>query len=285
MKKLTFQNLFRTISLIIAISVLASLAACTGTVQGKSDVQKKTLTIGHRGYSGKYPENTIKAFKGAFKYGFDGVECDVWENKGGVLLVHHDSTITRMTGKSGYIWNLKIGQRDKFPIVNGSNIDKYKKGSLIIPTLTETLKVVSKNKGYFILHVKNENGYKMSSKGVKKIIRLLDRYKMKKKTIIIGRKSGIKNLLKSGYKIALNISPGSAEELKSEVKWCKKNGIKNLCVIKMDQMKVLGTEKKFAKYCKKHGLEFGMYTTPDNKAYKMLTRLGAKFAMSDDYVA
>lgn len=35
------------------------------------------LLFGHRGYSDRYPENTMLAFKKAIESGFDGIETDV----------------------------------------------------------------------------------------------------------------------------------------------------------------------------------------------------------------
>ena len=35
------------------------------------------IKLGHRGYSSKYPENTMLAFKAAIDGNFDGVETDV----------------------------------------------------------------------------------------------------------------------------------------------------------------------------------------------------------------
>ena len=35
------------------------------------------IKLGHRGYSDKYPENTMMAFKAAINGNFDGVETDV----------------------------------------------------------------------------------------------------------------------------------------------------------------------------------------------------------------
>lgn len=37
----------------------------------------KILNIAHRGYSGKFDENTMIAFKKAVKYGADGIEAGV----------------------------------------------------------------------------------------------------------------------------------------------------------------------------------------------------------------
>lgn len=39
----------------------------------------------HRGFSGKYPENTMLAFKKALEAGADGIELDVQMTKDGRL--------------------------------------------------------------------------------------------------------------------------------------------------------------------------------------------------------
>ena len=51
----------------------------------------------HRGYSGKYPENTMLSFQKAAETGCDGIELDVQTTKDGVLVVIHDEAIDRTT--------------------------------------------------------------------------------------------------------------------------------------------------------------------------------------------
>ena len=45
-----------------------------------------TKLFGHRGYSGKYPENTLLAFQKAIEAGADGIELDVQFSKDGKLV-------------------------------------------------------------------------------------------------------------------------------------------------------------------------------------------------------
>src|SRR5690625_5210271 len=49
--------------------------------------------IAHRGYSGKYPENTMTAFKAAERSLADGIEMDVRFTKDKQLVVIHDETV------------------------------------------------------------------------------------------------------------------------------------------------------------------------------------------------
>ncbi len=57
----------------------------------------------HRGYSGKYPENTMLAFREAEKAGTDGIELDVQLTKDGELVIIHDETLNRTTTGTGYV--------------------------------------------------------------------------------------------------------------------------------------------------------------------------------------
>ena len=57
----------------------------------------------HRGYSGKYPENTMLAFQEAAKTGCDGIELDVQLTKDGKVVVIHDEAVDRTTDGSGKV--------------------------------------------------------------------------------------------------------------------------------------------------------------------------------------
>lgn len=61
------------------------------------------LLFGHRGYSDKYPENTMLAFTKAIEDGFDGIETDVHKTKDGKLVLCHDEKIDRTSDGKGYI--------------------------------------------------------------------------------------------------------------------------------------------------------------------------------------
>lgn len=52
-----------------------------------------TKNFAHRGFSGKYPENTMLAFEKAVEIGADGVELDVQLKKDGEVVIIHDETI------------------------------------------------------------------------------------------------------------------------------------------------------------------------------------------------
>ncbi len=55
----------------------------------------------HRGYSGKYPENTMLAFEQAVESKAQGIELDVHFSKDGKLVIIHDELLKRTTGEEG----------------------------------------------------------------------------------------------------------------------------------------------------------------------------------------
>ena len=75
---------------------------------------KKMKVYAHRGYSGRYPENTMMAFRKAAETGCDGIELDVQLTKDGVVVVIHDEKIDRTTDGAGYVKDYTSEELRKF---------------------------------------------------------------------------------------------------------------------------------------------------------------------------
>lgn len=68
---------------------------------------EKTLLFAHRGFSGRYPENTPLAFrKTAEETDADGIESDVHITRDGELVIFHDAAVERTSNGTGYIKDL-----------------------------------------------------------------------------------------------------------------------------------------------------------------------------------
>jgi len=61
------------------------------------------LVVGHRGFSGVAPENTVASFKKAMEIGVDMIELDVHLSKDGQVVVIHDDTLNRTTNGKGKV--------------------------------------------------------------------------------------------------------------------------------------------------------------------------------------
>ena len=72
-----------------------------------------TKIYAHRGFSEKYPENTMLAFRKAAELGVEGLEIDVHLTKDGELVVMHDENTVRTTGVNALIKDLTLEERRK----------------------------------------------------------------------------------------------------------------------------------------------------------------------------
>ena len=75
---------------------------------------KPPLIAAHRGSSGVAPENTIAAFRQAIADGADMIELDVRMTSDFELVVLHDRTVRRTTGRKGRIRNLSLNDLHSF---------------------------------------------------------------------------------------------------------------------------------------------------------------------------
>ncbi|MBQ8474922.1 MAG: glycerophosphodiester phosphodiesterase [Clostridia bacterium] len=126
---------------------------------------KKSL-YAHRGLhrSPDIPENSLSAFKLAIAKGY-GCELDVHLLRDGGLAVFHDSTLNRMTGENGNIYDL--GENDlKNYKLNGT--------SDTIPLFSEVL-ALFENKAPLIIELKTDKNNAVAL--CEAVFKLLDSYK------------------------------------------------------------------------------------------------------------
>ena len=102
--------------------------------------------IAHRGlHTLQLPENSLGAFKNAVNCGYP-IELDVQLISDGNVIVFHDYSLARMTGRDGYTKNLKTEELNKY------FLDKTE---YTIPTLEEVLSIVD-GQVPILIEIKNE---------------------------------------------------------------------------------------------------------------------------------
>lgn len=94
----------------------------------------KSKVYAHRGYSGRYPENTMLAFREAEKTGCFGIELDVQLSKDGEVVIIHDETLDRTTTGSGNVVDYTLEELRKF---NAAKLWPDKTDFEPIPTFDE----------------------------------------------------------------------------------------------------------------------------------------------------
>lgn len=85
---------------------------------------KKFINYAHRGASEYTPENTFLAFYTGLFMGANGIETDVQMTKDGILVLFHDDTITRLTGKEGAIADYTLEELREFTFGHNGYKDK-----------------------------------------------------------------------------------------------------------------------------------------------------------------
>lgn len=111
--------------------------------------QGKPVVTAHRGFSGRYPENTLLAFTKAVELGVDVVEFDVRESSDGALMIMHDISMDRTTDGKGPINGCSLAELKRLnatywkgPHDTGVRTD-VPDGEERVPTLEETLVVLA----------------------------------------------------------------------------------------------------------------------------------------------
>ena len=141
----------------ITTGVVSYFEIYTGTKETDNNIQafynnyptlfypNKFKLEAHRGYSDKYPENTLLAFEEAGKRSeYSGIETDVHRTSDGVFVLMHDSTIDRTTNGTGEPSAYTYEQLQAFYIDGGNGWDAKYANQLKIPKLTEYLAICRK---------------------------------------------------------------------------------------------------------------------------------------------
>ncbi len=147
-----------------------------GTVRASSIASEAKITS-HRGSSFEAPENTLPAIEKAIEEMTDYVEIDVQETKDGVVVVYHDSSLRRITGDTGRIWEYTYGELLLMDF-GGWFSEDY--AGTQIPTLEEVLELC-KGKAGLNIELKDN---KISETLVEKTLELVELYGMEGQVVI-----------------------------------------------------------------------------------------------------
>ena len=128
------------------------------------------INYAHRGASSYAPENTMEAFHLGIRMGANGIETDVQRTKDGILVLFHDDTILRMTGKPGKIQDYTYDELLTMPVSNYGLSGR-------IPRLEEFLEAFAHLDLQFAIEFKEAFTEQQT-------IDLLDRFQMQEKTVL-----------------------------------------------------------------------------------------------------
>jgi glycerophosphoryl diester phosphodiesterase len=111
----------------------------------RSFLERSTaIAFAHRGGGGEAPENTLPAFEAAVAMGYQYLETDVHLTRDGVLLAFHDSSLERLTDRTGRIGEMTLAEVRAADAgyafsPDGGDTHPFRGIGVVIPTLEELL--------------------------------------------------------------------------------------------------------------------------------------------------
>lgn len=203
----------------------------------------------HRGYSGKYPENTMLAFQKAAEVGCDGIELDVQLTKDGVPVIIHDEAIDRTTDGAGFVRDYTCAELSKF---NAGSVCGGAYGFQPIPSFEEYCKWVSQ--AGLVTNVELKSGVYYYAELEEKVMELVRRYGLTDKVLYSSFNHSslvqIKKLDSTRYCGALVPHEG----LGNAGYYCKKNGFEAY------HPGVKGLTEDTVKDCRENGIDVNVWT-------------------------
>lgn len=224
----------------------------------------------HRGYSGKYPENTMLAFREAALTGCDGIELDVQLTKDGTVVVIHDETIDRTTDGTGFVKDYTYEELKKY---NADMICKGKHGFESIPTFEEYC-IWAKDQE-LVTNIEIKTGVYYYEDLEEKTLELVRKYGLEKKVFFSSFNHVSLIRLKE---LAPEIQCGALLEhqgLGNPGYYCDRYGFE--CY----HPGFKGLTEDHVKSCKAHGIKINVWTVNDMAALEQLYDWGCDGAISN----
>jgi len=155
----------------ISITVYIGFKASDSLVYAKWNV----IISAHRGETESAPENSLPSIIHAMEKGYQSVEIDVQLTKDGIVVLHHDPTLQRMTGTPVRVSDLTFEELNSFVI--GYDPDSQ---PILIPTLTEVLAATKDNVRLLI----DLKPYGPSDALVSEVVRQIQAFEMQEQVYI-----------------------------------------------------------------------------------------------------
>ena len=130
------------------------------------------VVYAHRGASEYAPENTMSAFYMGLSMGANGIETDIQKTKDGVLVLFHDDTLDRVTGRSGKIEDLTYEELCSLRVMH-----KAGGRSDIIPRLEDFLHYCGSQGVHLALELKSPDIEE-------EVFAMVKKYKLEKQVVI-----------------------------------------------------------------------------------------------------
>jgi glycerophosphoryl diester phosphodiesterase len=142
-----------------AITAAATLALAPGAYAGPAPDAVDIANVAHRGASAKAPENTLAAFREGIAMKSDLIETDVQRSKDGVLVLMHDTTLSRTTDVEQVFPDRSPWRVADFTYAEMRRLDagSWKSAEYAgepVPTLAQAVETIRPSRSGFLLEIK-----------------------------------------------------------------------------------------------------------------------------------
>lgn len=227
-----------------------------------------TLIYGHRGAKGEAPENTLVGFKQCLEHGVKRCELDLHLSKDGELMVIHDPTLKRTTGRRGKVVERDAEELTQYDARHGGPGWKH---PCPIPRLSELFEQCAFE--HWQLEVKSASRVR-AARSVLAIKALAERYNLVDKITVT---SGSREVLRALNRLAPELSCGLVAEHSwlDPLKVAKQYGCQ-LLALKW----TLCTPERIAK-ARQQGLHVSVWTVNEPALMRRLADFGVDSLITD----
>ncbi|MGN8631726.1 glycerophosphodiester phosphodiesterase [Blautia sp. HCP3S3_G3] len=221
-----------------------------------------TKIFAHRGFSGRYPENTMLAFTKAVETGCYGIEIDVQLTKDGELVIIHDEGVERTTGAKGYIRDYTL---DQIKELNASGKWGDQFGKTEIPTLDEYCRMIAGTS--MVTNIELKNSIFPYPGMEEKVWKMIQKYHLEDRVLI----SSFNHYSLLKFKeLAADIPCGILEEsiVVDEAQYADRLGMQFL------HPSHPAVTEVYVEKAREYGLGINTWTVNDEELMKKLIRLG-----------
>lgn len=155
---------------LVTAMVLPLYGMYTGAIQTERSAAASQIAA-HRGFSSAAPENSLPAIELAIDFMADYVEIDVQCTSDGQVVLFHDTTVKRFTGKNTKVSDMTLAEIEQIDLGEGYG-EEYAGTS--VPTLGDALEYARGRIGLIIELKRNE----VSDDLAEKVVGLVEKYGM-----------------------------------------------------------------------------------------------------------
>ena len=161
------------------------------------------VNVAHRGASGNYPENTLRAFQMALDIGVDEIELDLRATRDGHLVVMHDATVDRTTDGTGAVGELTLAE---IKALDAGRVFGERFRGERVPTWEEALDLIQ---GKVRLNVHLKEGGTPDGRYERKVAKALRAFRMRDDSILACNDESVGIFAEIDPRIACRIFPNN----------------------------------------------------------------------------